>query len=527
MATRDTQPDLNTLVNCSEVRRIQTESGMELSRSFGGEDGQDYELRERIGAGGQGEVWTAHERGTDRLVAVKLVTKAPSQLTADDWARVRREIQTTAKLSHPNIVKVFGCGKLPEGTPYIILEHLQGDTLATALKTAGRLPVFVALKYVADIAAALQAAAKYRVVHRDLKPANVILVDDGAGDLRAVVIDWGIAKVSHLLGPVAVPLTKEGQTRGTPQYMSPEQIYGEEPTPASDLYALGCILYELLTGCRPYQGIDDDLDHFGHLGVRKYIPPSIRCPEANIPQQVDALVQDLMSKKWTQRAGLQHASREPHELSREVARRCSKLQRKFADGRDDEAGPISGDDGQTTVAPVQVDTPTTISVSAARAKLQPVPSPLAGEPQAASALDRDAQSPPAAAVTGWVAIGVLALGVAVVLNSGANTPGQSGSPVPVTENRLQNGMPDSGPTSSLEPPTRDANGNPATDIGIASSTALDPQPGNPGPPASPATSLFGLCHSSISGGDVSQVQFCPAVTHDAGTGGEEVPSESL
>jgi eukaryotic-like serine/threonine-protein kinase len=218
-----------------------------------------YEIQDLIGAGGMGEVYLADDTRLDRRVALKLL---PAAFAADAnrLARLQWEARVLAQLEHPNIAALHA---LEEATPdgagapvrFLVMQLAEGETLARRIESAGLIPVDEALRIAGHIAAALEAAHDKGVVHRDLKPANVIVADDG----RVKVVDFGIAKRLGRGGPDAVTrdsaaLTAAGALLGTVAYMSPEQARGEEAEPASDVWAFGCLLFEMLTGVRAFDG---------------------------------------------------------------------------------------------------------------------------------------------------------------------------------------------------------------------------------------------------------------------------------
>lgn len=205
----------------------------------------DYEILERIGQGGMGVVYKARQRGLDRLVAVKMIRSA--QLASDtDVERFLAEAQAAGKLGHPNIVQVHQVGNV-DGQVFYSMEFVAGANLADMARSETLAPKQIA-RYVRDVSLAIHYAHERGIVHRDIKPANVI-VDDS--DDRPFITDFGLAKdVTQNQG-----LTAPGAFLGTPSYMSPEQASGKlgEVGPASDIYSLGTVLYELLTGRPPFQ----------------------------------------------------------------------------------------------------------------------------------------------------------------------------------------------------------------------------------------------------------------------------------
>jgi eukaryotic-like serine/threonine-protein kinase len=220
-----------------------------------------YEILSPLGAGGMGEVYRARDTRLGRDVAIKVL---PQHLSANPEVRTRfeREAKTVSSLNHPSICTLFDVGR--EGdTDYLVMELVEGETLAARL-AKGPLPASEVLKLGVQIADALDRAHRAGVVHRDLKPGNVMLTKSGAK-----LMDFGLARATGLAGPagsgvsigaltqsptVAQPLTAEGTLIGTFQYMAPEQLEGKEADERSDLWALGCVLYEMATGKRAFEG---------------------------------------------------------------------------------------------------------------------------------------------------------------------------------------------------------------------------------------------------------------------------------
>ena len=218
-----------------------------------------YEILSPLGAGGMGEVYRARDTRLDRSVAVKIL---PSHLSEDAEAKQRfdREARTISSLNHPNICTLHDVGH-QDGIDYLVMEYLEGQTLADRL-AKGPLPVEQVLRYGIEICDGLEKAHRSGVVHRDLKPGNIMLTKTGAK-----LMDFGLAKASianaaaasgltaNLSSPPAShPLTAQGTVVGTFQYMSPEQIEGREADARSDIFALGAVLYEMVTGKRAFEG---------------------------------------------------------------------------------------------------------------------------------------------------------------------------------------------------------------------------------------------------------------------------------
>jgi eukaryotic-like serine/threonine-protein kinase len=202
-----------------------------------------FRLEERVGSGGMSTVYRAFDETLERWVAIKILQ---NEIADDDdqLERFRREARAVARLNHPHVVTVIDAGE-DQGCPYIVFEYISGETLKERIRRLGRLPVPEALAYAIEIARALEAAQAERLVHRDVKPQNVLLDTDG----RAKVTDFGIAR--SLEGGDG--LTLAGRVLGTTDYVSPEQALGKEVTPQSDIYSLGIVLYEMLTGDVPFR----------------------------------------------------------------------------------------------------------------------------------------------------------------------------------------------------------------------------------------------------------------------------------
>jgi hypothetical protein len=225
-------------------------SGPALEARLSGALAPHLLLVHQLGAGGMGSVFLARDPALRRTVAVKVL--AP-ELAASEKARARfeREAQAVAGLSHPNIVPVFGVGEMTDGTPYFVMQHVSGRSMAARLEEEGPLSVAEARRIIGEVAAALAAAHAKGIIHRDIKPAN-ILFDDESG--RALVSDFGIAAVAPSgEGKDTTRLTMTGMVVGTPQYMSPEQLLTEPATEKTDVYGLGLLAYELLTGRGPFE----------------------------------------------------------------------------------------------------------------------------------------------------------------------------------------------------------------------------------------------------------------------------------
>jgi hypothetical protein len=248
----------------------------------------EHVLGARLGAGGSGVVYAAVHAASGGPAAVKVL--APDLVeSADAMERFAREARAANLIGHPNIVHVYGIGRLDDGRPYLVMELLDGTTLDGLVETDGRIAPDEILELFEPICAALSAAHAKGIVHRDLKPSNIMVA---AGGSRRVVklLDFGIAK---LVAPGGDSLTRTGHRLGTPHTMAPEQIRGEEVDARTDVYALGALLYYLLTGRYPFRGPTVvDIEHL-HLEA----PPPAPSLMAPVAPAVDAVVQRCLAKR--------------------------------------------------------------------------------------------------------------------------------------------------------------------------------------------------------------------------------------
>ena len=241
-----------------------------------------YELVSTLGSGGMATVFLARDRVLDRDVAVKVLR---DQFASDPTflARFTREALDAARLSHPGLVTIFDAG-VDEGTAFIVMEVVHGRTVQQELASQGRLPILRAVRIAADVCEVLDVAHDAGVVHRDIKPGNILLSDDG----RTRVFDFGIARTSGSAG-----LTEIATVIGTAAYLSPEQAAGEPADPRSDLYAVGCVLEEMLTGAPPFAAETPVALLHRHVHDEP-APPSARRPE--VGGRLDAVVLHLLAK---------------------------------------------------------------------------------------------------------------------------------------------------------------------------------------------------------------------------------------
>src|SRR5271165_1222226 len=230
--------------------------------------GGRYRLDAEIGRGGMSSVYLAFDTVFERPVAIKLMHREIAS-DSDQLERFRREARSVARLSHPHIVTVIDAGEEPSGdgghagvgAPYIVLEYVEGETLKDLIRREGPLEIPQAIAYAIEIARALGAAHEHLIIHRDVKPQNVLISTEGG----AKITDFGIARTLTEDG-----LTMAGRVLGTTDYVSPEQALGQPVTGQSDVYSLGIVLYEMLTGEVPFRGESPVAVAMRH--VREQIP---------------------------------------------------------------------------------------------------------------------------------------------------------------------------------------------------------------------------------------------------------------
>ncbi len=262
--------------------------------------GGRYRLDAEIGRGGMSTVYRAFDMVLERTVAIKLMHREIAS-DADQLERFRREARAVAQLSHPHIVTVIDAGEEIEdageqaaagradATPYIVFEYVEGETLKELMHRAGPLAPGEAIAYAIEIARALEAAHEHHIVHRDVKPQNVLLGADG----EAKITDFGIARTLTEQG-----LTLEGRVLGTTDYVSPEQALGQRVTGQSDIYSLGIVLYEMLTGTVPFTGETPVVVAMRH--VREDVP-DVQLARADVSAATAAVVDRATAKDLARR----------------------------------------------------------------------------------------------------------------------------------------------------------------------------------------------------------------------------------
>ena len=385
-----------------------------------------YTLTERIAAGGMGEVWAAIDTVLGRAVAIKVLHPALSQ-ESSFAERFRAEARHTASLHHPSIATVFDYGE-DDGTAYLVMELVVGQPLSQIIADRGPLSAQETVSILVQAASALEAAHQGGVVHRDIKPANILITSDGTAKLT----DFGIARAID-----AAPLTQTGQVLGTAQYLSPEQALGRSATASSDIYSLGVVGYEMLTGKRPFDSGTAVATALAHVNQS---PPPL---PATIPSGVRDLIAAALAKDPADRPASAMAMAEALGMPGATL------------GPD--AGPATAAFTATAPTPTTpTSTPTTPVGVVEPASTQVMPAPTRAMPALTRALptqppltqppDRPRWRPrrrPARLLTAIVA--AVALGVLVVFalsggnggtNSPLDTPSTSASPTPTTANSV-------------------------------------------------------------------------------------------
>lgn len=248
--------------------------------------GGRFRLHRLLGSGAMGQVWLATDERLERSVAVKVVI--PDAADTQLGKRLEREARAAAAIQHTNVVRVFDYIEVAEGQTLIVMEYVEGETLADRIERTGPLPLEDALDIMSQICDGLTAAHRVNLVHRDLKPSNVMVTTDGV----AKVLDFGIAKQTG--GRKESALTMTGAVIGTPRYMAPEQLTGEELSPQADVHAAGLLMYEMLAGVPAF-----DRENIAELMYQLlHAAPDLRPLEARgVPAEVMAILEKALQKR--------------------------------------------------------------------------------------------------------------------------------------------------------------------------------------------------------------------------------------
>jgi CheY-like chemotaxis protein len=254
--------------------------------------GSRYEFLQMLGTGGMGIVYKARHRKLDKFFAIKILRRAEMSLEA--CARFAQEARLISALEHANIAAVHDLGFTEHGCPFMVLDYIDGSDLATLVDSTNGLSPADTLALIKQIAQGMQCAHNAGIVHRDLKPSNIMVTSTSSGTRKlAKILDFGCAKVRS--GKHDPTLTQEGLTVGTPHYMSPEQAAAGNVDQRTDIYALGCILYETLTGALPHEGKTSIEVMMKHMH-QDPAPMNLRRTDREFPAELEALVNKCLAK---------------------------------------------------------------------------------------------------------------------------------------------------------------------------------------------------------------------------------------
>ena len=254
-----------------------------------------FETLELIGEGGMGVVYKVRDPALDKCFAVKILR---SHLAKDRQAlkRFQREADALIKLNHPGLVAVYEQGVLGDGTPYIVMDFVEGENLADVLRANGRMDVQRAVKVFDQVLEAIEHVHHSSLVHRDVKPRNIILSKSEDGEDQIKLVDFGIAKEAGTDDGTVAGVTQTGDFLGSPFYMSPEQCQGAEPEHRSDIYSAGCVLYEMLTAKTPFASPNPVKVVVGHLSEKPVAPSTIVSEKSTLISELDFIVLKCLEK---------------------------------------------------------------------------------------------------------------------------------------------------------------------------------------------------------------------------------------
>ncbi|NBD10561.1 MULTISPECIES: serine/threonine-protein kinase [Corallococcus] len=316
----------------------------------------EYELRSRIGVGGMGLVYDGIQPLIGKRVAVKVLRPELAH-SSEQVARLLAEARAVNAIRHRGIIDIFGFGQLPDGRQYIVMEYLDGQPLDAILAEKGRLPVPEALSLLDEVLAALGAAHGAGVVHRDLKPSNIFLVRQPDGSRYVKLLDFGLAKRGE--GPTGrTAQTRTDMVVGTPEYMAPEQARGQSVGPMTDLYAMGVVTFEIVTGRLPFIGSSPVDLLMKHVEAR---PPRPSEFVPDLPPAVDAFILQMLTKDPETRPNSADALRQ----------HLAKLRRTLRATRTNPTAPAP-----TEEPPAPPKPPIVVSDAEARRPTTQVPAPV-------------------------------------------------------------------------------------------------------------------------------------------------------
>jgi eukaryotic-like serine/threonine-protein kinase len=282
-----------------DIHRVDTKVDVRAASLLGRILNGRYVIDAKIGEGGFGAVWRGRQIATGRPVALKLL-HPHNTLDTTAVARFRREAEACSKLRSPHTVITYDFDETEDGVLYLAMELLRGRPLQDVQNQEGPLPAPRVLKILAQVAEALGEAHALGIVHRDMKPEN-IMVESRDGEDLVKVLDFGIAKIAEPTGRPALALTAVGQTLGTLEFMSPEQLRGQPLDGRSDIYALGILAYEMLTGRLPFDESRGPSEIIQFHMQGNPAPPSALRPDLGIGRDVDAVVLKMVAKSRDER----------------------------------------------------------------------------------------------------------------------------------------------------------------------------------------------------------------------------------
>jgi serine/threonine-protein kinase len=253
-----------------------------------------YKVIERLGTGGMGIVYKVEHQRMGKIAAMKVLHRDLAH-DKEVMKRFRREAEAVSKLTHPNTVQTFDFG-MADGALYLVMEYVRGEDLGALLRRDGPLPWRKVAPIFISVCDALAEAHELGIVHRDLKPENILVIHTKDGHDHPKVLDFGLAKLSEPGATASPEVTGRGEIVGTPFYMSPEQIRGEELDHRADIYSLGAVIYRVLTGEPPFQAQSPVGVLTKHL-TDELVAPTRRRPDLELPARVDAIVARAMAKQ--------------------------------------------------------------------------------------------------------------------------------------------------------------------------------------------------------------------------------------